>query len=77
MTQAMDIRAAALPCCHNPCGTCCPLPDVGAAAPLKSLSPSYFPQDWDLVLPEDCGENGVMGEMLGVAAVGQTYQRQI
>lgn len=54
----------------------CTLPDVGAAA-LKSLSPSHFPQDWDLMLPDGCGENGVMGEMLGIAAVGQIYQRQI
>lgn len=77
MTQAMNIRAGALPCCQNPCGTYCPLPGVGAAATLKSLSPSCFPQDWDLMLPDGCGENGVMGEMLGAAAVGQTYQRQI
>lgn len=31
-------------------------------------SPSCFPQGWDLTLPDGCGENGVMGEMLGAAA---------
>lgn len=42
----------------------------------RDPSPSHFPQDWDVMLPDDCGENGVIGEMLRVAAMGWTYQRQ-
>lgn len=39
----------------------------------RDPAPSHFPQNWDLKLPDGCGENGVMGETFRDEHNGDRY----